>query len=95
MLGMLFYRAILKATGQKVIVKTLSTLPCSTEDLFRLRHEFEILNTYKHNPGFPCVISLESISGAYALVCQDIGARSLDNYDDLSLKEILEISSVV
>ncbi len=91
------YRVQNQVDGSKAIVKTLKSEYPSLADITRLRHEYQILETFDIDTIIQ-PISLEPYKNGWALFLEDTGAISLSEWREshpLSLVKFLEIAIAV
>ncbi|MEL6555202.1 MAG: protein kinase, partial [Cyanobacteria bacterium J06621_11] len=88
------YRALQLESQRPVIIKTLQTAHPSFSDLAKFRHQFAITNSLSI-ASIAKPLSLEALGNSYALVMEDVGGISLQQYTrthTLSLVEVLGIA---
>ncbi|MEO0517794.1 MAG: AAA family ATPase [Cyanobacteria bacterium P01_A01_bin.116] len=88
------YRALSSETQRSVVIKVLASTHSRSVALANLRQQYAITQSLEI-PGVPRPLSLESWQNSYALVMEDFGGISLQQYvanNPLSLIETLKIA---
>lgn len=88
------FRAIKLDTQAKVVVKILLDEHPKSEDIARIKHEFNMLQEID-SPGVIKAYSLEKYQYRYALILEDLNAQTLKNYlrtNELSIDKFLEFA---
>ncbi len=90
----LIFRGLRKADDKHLIIKILKEEQPSLEEISRFKREYEI-NQIAEGAGLGKAYSLEKTGSSYAMMLEDIGARSLDQIlasRKFTLKEVLDIA---
>jgi serine/threonine protein kinase len=88
------YAGVKQPEHHPVIVKVLKAEYPSLEEITRLRHEFKILQCLD-SPGVIKPLAIESYENGFALILEDFGGISLQQFlqpIDLQLNEFLDIA---
>jgi predicted ATPase/signal transduction histidine kinase len=87
------YRAIRLVDQQNVVIKLLQLEFPTFNELLQFRNQYTIAKNL-HNPGIVSLLSLESYGNSYALVMEDSGGISLQEYTKTQKLNLLEFINI-
>jgi len=90
----IIYRGVKESEQTKVILKATKSSYPTLQEITRLRHEYNILQSL-HLEGITQILGLENVNNGLALVSEDfegISLKSLINKQKLSIKSMLSIA---
>ena len=77
--GNIFYKAEKQENNKQVILKTLANQFPTSEEILRIKHEYEIGKELSIK-GIPKYLGIEKKDGLYYLIMEDLDGCSLNQY---------------